>query len=70
MENSNFKKLSNTLVDYFQRIQNEIDFKGNGLYSKYGRSTKLDLTKDSKLQDLFDTLVASGMVSPKPANSS
>lgn len=69
MENSNFKKLSSTLVDYFQQIQNEIDFKGNGLYSKYGRSTKLGLTKDSKLQDLFDILVASGMVSPKPANS-
>ena len=53
-----------------ENCKNEIDFKGNGLYSKYGRSTKLDLTKDSKLQDLFDTLVASGMVSPKPANSS
>lgn len=69
MENSNFKKLSNTLVDYFQRIQNEIDFKGDGFYSKYGRSIKLDLTKDSKLQDLFDALVANGSISPEPEDS-
>ena len=69
MENSNFKKLSNTLVDYFQRIQNEIDFKSGGLYSKYGRSIKIDLNRNNTLQDLFDALVASGIISPEPTQT-
>lgn len=70
MENSNFKKLSNTLVDYFQRIQNEIDFKSGGLYSKYGRSIKLDLNRNNTLQDLFDALVASGIILSEPTPTS
>lgn len=70
MENSNFKKLSNTLVDYFQRIQNEIDFKGDGFYSKYGRSIKIVLNRTNTLRDLFDALVANEVISPEPTQTS